>query len=152
MRNDDSVSTEIQVDDETRAALLLFNERVEATAAAERGKKKIAKAERAKAEAAKEVRRVNDNPDATAEQKAEAEAAYKAASDHFQVVQANPLAGEQRPKPKAEEPPAADTADDSGTADGSEASADAPAQGDELAEASADEEAPSSEEASPEGE
>ncbi len=106
MTDDVGVSTEIQVDDETRAALLLFNERVEASAAKERGRKRVAKAERAKAEAAKVVRRVNDDPDATAEQKAEAEAAYKAASDNFQVVQANPLASEKRPakaKPVAEE-------------------------------------------------
>ena len=152
MTDDVWVTTEIPLDNETRTALLLFNERLDARALAQRGKKRVAKAEPAKEAAATNVRKVNDNPDATAEQKAEAEAAYKAASGHFQVVQANPLAGEQRPKPKAEEPPAADTADDSGTADGSEASADAPAQGDELAEASADEEAPSSEEASPEGE
>ena len=88
MTDDVGVSTEIQVDDETRAALLLFNERVEQSAAAERGKKKIAKAERIKDEAAKEVRRVTNDPDATAERKAEAEAKYKEASDAFQVVQA----------------------------------------------------------------
>ena len=52
MTDDVGVSTEIQVDDETRAALLLFNERVEAKAANERGTKRVAKAERAKDEAA----------------------------------------------------------------------------------------------------
>lgn len=104
MTDDDAVSTEIQVDDETRAALLLFNERVEASAAAERAKKRIGKAERAKDEAAARVRKLNEDPDATAEQKAEAEAAYKEASDNFQVVQANPLAHEKKkPAPKAEE-------------------------------------------------
>lgn len=103
MTDDVAVSTEIQVDDETRAALLLFNERVEANAAKERGRKRIAKAERAKTEAAKKVRQLNDDPDATAEQKAEAEAAYKAASEEFVVVQANPLAAEKKPAKKAEE-------------------------------------------------
>lgn len=103
------MSTEIKVDDETRAALLLFNERVEATAQKERGKKRIAKAERAKAEAAKKVRQLNDDPNATAEQKAEAEAAYKAASDNFMVVQANPFANDPKPK-KAEEPAAEEPA------------------------------------------
>lgn len=139
MTDDVAVSTDIKVDDETRAALLLFNERVEANAAAERGKKKVAKAERAKAEAAKTVRRVNEDPDATAEQKAEAEAAYKAASDHFQVVQANPLAGET---PKKAAP-----ADDA-------APAEEPAEAEEAAptEASADEEAPETPEASAESE
>ena len=111
MTDDDAVSTEIQVDDETRAALLLFNERVEANAAAERAKKRIGKAERAKDEAAARVRKLNEDPDATAEQKTEAEAAYKEASDNFQVVQANPLAHEQKkPAPKAEEAPAEDAA------------------------------------------
>ena len=107
MTDDVGVSTEIQVDDETRAALLLFNERIEASAAKERGRKRVGKAERAKAEAAKMVRQVNNNPDATAEQKAEAEADYKAASDHFQVVQANPLPSEKKPAPEeaAEAPP-----------------------------------------------
>ena len=104
MTDDDAVSTEIQVDDETRAALLLFNERVEASAADERAKKRIRKAERAKDEAAARVRKLTDDPDATAEQRAEAEAAYKEASDNFQVVQANPLAHEQKKSaPKAEE-------------------------------------------------
>ena len=102
MTDDVAVSTEIQVDDETRAALLLFNERVEATAQKERGQKRIAKAERAKSEAAKKVRKLNDDPDATAEQKAEAEAEYKAASDNFQVISANPFAND--PKPKKAEP------------------------------------------------
>ncbi len=132
MTDDDAVSTEIQVDDETRAALLLFNERVEASAAAERAKKRIGKAERAKDEAAAKVRKLNDDPDATAEQKAEAEAAYKEASDNFQVVQANPLAHEQKKSaPKAEEAPAED------------APAEEPAAADEPAptEVSADEEA-----------
>lgn len=109
MTDDVPVSTEIQVDDETRAALLLFNERVEATAAAERGKKRIAKAERAKADAAKAVRQLNNDPDATAEQKAEAEAVYKEASEQFLVVQANPLAGDQK-KPAAPKDQAASAA------------------------------------------
>lgn len=155
MDDDDSVSTEIQVDDETRAALLLFNERVEATAAAERGKKKIAKAERAKDEAAKEVRRVNDNPDATAEQKAEAEAKYKEASDHFQVVQANPLANEpKKPAPQTEEAgdALADEASSEDAATNAAADEDAPAEEAPLAEASADEEAPAAPETPAEGE
>ena len=132
MTDDVAVSTEIQVDDETRAALLLFNERVEASAAEERGKKKIAKAERAKDEAAKEVRRVTNSDSASAEDKAEAEAKYKEASDHYQVVLANPLA-DDKPKKPAKEPAAA---------------AAEPA----LTEVSADEEAPAPEEASPESE
>ena len=135
------MSTEIKVDDDTRAAMLLFNERVLASAAAERGKKKIAKAERAKDEAAKEVRRLNDDPDASAEDKAAADAAYKEASDHFQVVQANPNAAEKTA-------PAEETAPDE-TPEAEEAtSADEPA----PSEVSADEEESSSPEASSESE
>lgn len=142
MTDDVAVSTDIKVDDETRAALLLFNERVEANAAAERGKKKLAKAERAKDEAAKAVRRVNGDPDATPEQKAEAEAKYKEASDHFQVVQANPLAGEKPKKPAAaeEQAPVEDTASAEETAAA------------EPTEVSADEEAAPTTEASAESE
>ncbi len=139
MTDDVAVSTEIQVDDETRAALLLFNERVEADAANERGRKRIAKAERAKTEAAKKVRQVNDDPDATAEQKAEAEAEYKAAQDHYLVVEANPLAAEQKPiKAKEPAPPPAEEP--------------APAEEPPPAEVSADEEEDSASKASDEGE
>ena len=61
MTDDDGVSTEIPVDDETRAALLLFNERLEETAAADRAAKRVAKAERAKDEAAARVRKMQDS-------------------------------------------------------------------------------------------
>ena len=123
MTDDVAVSTEIQVDDETRAALLLFNERVEATAAQERGAKRVAKAERAKDEAAAVVRKLGDNPDATAEQKAEAEAAYKEAVAAFQTVKENPLAAaepepaetsaDEEPAAEASAEPAAASSDDS---------------------------------------
>ncbi|MFT7473988.1 MAG: hypothetical protein ACI81L_000904 [Verrucomicrobiales bacterium] len=98
MTDDVAVSTEIQVDDETRAALLLFNERVEANAAAERGAKRLAKAERAKDEAVAAVRK---NANASAEDQAAAEATYKAAVENFQAIQADPLAGLDAPRAKA---------------------------------------------------
>ena len=104
------VTTEIPLDNETRTALLLFNERLDARALQERGKKQVAKAERAKEAAAGEVRKLNNNPDATAEQKSEAEAAYKAAADEFNVIQANPTAGLDKPKPKASNDDAEPTA------------------------------------------
>ena len=107
MTDDVWVSTEIQVDDETRAALLLFNERVEASAAGERAKKRIGKAERAKDEAAAVVRKLNDNPDASLEEKAEAETAYKAAVENYQYVKANPNEGDQKKKPAPAEEEAA---------------------------------------------
>lgn len=104
MTDDVAVSTEIQVDDETRAALLLFNERVEATAAQERGAKRLAKAERAKDEAAATVRKLNDDPNAKAEEKSAAEAAYKEAVASYNTIKDDPLAGETPRKPKASEP------------------------------------------------
>jgi hypothetical protein len=128
MTDDVAVSTEIQVDDETRAALLLFNERVEATAAQERGAKRVAKAERAKDEAAAVVRKLNENPDASAEAKSEAEAVYKAALDSYNSIKDDPAAREPSKKPKAEAPT------ESATEPAAEPAADAPT------ETSADEE------------
>ncbi len=113
------VSTEIPVDDETRAALLLFNERLEAAAAEERAAKRVAKAERAKTEAAATVRKLNDDPRASAEDKAEAEAAYKVAVDNFNTIRDNPDAEIAKPaaeadadNAEAQEPNAADDSTD----------------------------------------
>ena len=106
MTDDVRVSTEIQVDNETRAALLLFNERVEATAADARAAKRVAKAERAKDDAAGVVRKLADDSSASPEAKAEAEEAYKAAVEELQVILANPHAE----TPKAPTAPAEDAA------------------------------------------
>ena len=155
MTDDGAVSTEIQVDDETRAALLLFNERVEASAAEERAAKRVAKAERAKDEAAAVVRKLADNPNASAEDKAEAEVAYKAAVDNFQAIKADPTAGMDQPKKKApaeevaaEEAPAEEAAAE---APAEEAAAEAPAE-EAPAEVSADEEPAAASEAAAESE
>ena len=94
------VTTEIPLDNETRTALLLFNERLDARALMQRGKKRVAKAERAREAAAADVRKLNGNPNATAEEKAEAEATYKAAVDEYNVIAADPTAGLDKPKPK----------------------------------------------------
>lgn len=102
MTDDDAVSSEIQVDEETRAALLLFNERVASTAAEERAAKRIAKAERAKDDAAARVRTVNEDLGASSEAKAEAEAAYKAAVAELARITENPHE-RGRPKPRPEE-------------------------------------------------
>jgi len=103
MTDDCGVSTEIQVDDETRAALLLFNERVEAAAAHERGVKRIAKAVRAKDEAAAVVRKVGN---ASKETKEEAEAAYKDAVEQLRLIEANPNEPPKSKKKAAEKPEA----------------------------------------------
>lgn len=126
MTDDVGVTTEIPLDNETRTALLLFNERLEASALQERADKRVAKAERAKEAAAATVRKLGDDRDATPEQKAEAEAAYKEAVEQYNVIAADPMAGLDEPKkPAAKEAPAEE--------------AEAP-----LAEVSADEETPAS--------
>ena len=130
MTDDVGVSTEIQgipVDDETRAALLLFNERVEATAAEQRAAKRIGKAERAKDQAASVVRDVNNNPSATPEQKAEAEESYKAAVENYQMVRANPDAAVPKPEKKAEAAPVAEDAPAEEPASAEETPAEEPA-------------------------
>ena len=167
MTDDVGVSTEIQgipVDDETRAALLLFNERVEATAAEQRAAKRIGKAERAKDQAASVVRDVNNNPSATPEQKAEAEESYKAAVENYQMIRANPDAAVPKPEKKAEAAPVAEDAPAEEPASAEETPAeDAPAEqpaaaeetpAEEPAETSADEEdaTPATPVASDEGE
>jgi len=136
MTDDVAVSTEIQVDDETRAALLLFNERVEATALAERGAKRVAKAERAKDEAAAVVRKLSENPDASADAKSEAEVAYKAALESYNTIKDDPTAGGSSKKPKPE------VVDE----DAGEPAADAPT------ETSADDEVPAAAESTTESE
>lgn len=99
-----TVSTEIHVDDETRAALLLFNQRIEEARADERAAKRLAKAERAKTEAAAVVRELGNRSTATAEQKAEAEAAYKAAVDDFNRIAEDPHAEPDRVEATAGDP------------------------------------------------
>ena len=129
MTDDVGVSTEIQVDDETRAALLLFNERVEAAAAKERGAKRLAKAERAKDEAAATVRKLGDNADASAEEKAAAEAAYKEAVASYNMIKDDPLAGDKPRKAEApaDEAPTETSADEEQAPDTVAESATAPA-------------------------
>lgn len=99
LTDDDGVSTEIQVDDETRAALLLFNERIAEARADERAAKRVAKAEREKDEAAGRVRSLGNDSSATAEEKAEAESAYKAAVEDFNRITEDPHAEVKKPPP-----------------------------------------------------
>ena len=98
------------LDDETTAALTLFNEYVDADRERTRREKRVKKAERAKDEAATVVRKANES--GSAEERAAAEAAYREAQDAFKKI---------RDGEEPEEAPAAET-----TAD-EEASADEPA-------------------------
>ena len=139
MTDDVCVTTEIPLDNETRTALLLFNERLDARTLAQRGKKRIAKAERAKEAAATNVRKLGENPNASAEEKAEAEAAYKAAVDEYNVIVANPTAGLDKPKAKAATKDEATTEGDASESD--EPAAEPASDEGDLQEVSADEEA-----------
>lgn len=102
LTDDDGVSTEIQVDDETRAALLLFNERIDEARAEERAAKRVAKAERDKDEAAGRVRNLGNDSSATAEQKAEAESAYKVAVEEFNRISEDPHAKVKKSPPSTD--------------------------------------------------
>jgi hypothetical protein len=89
---------EIAVDDETAAALAIFNARLSHQADVERGQRRIDKATREKDQAAARVRALESDTKATAEQRAEATAAYKAS------VEALERAKKGEPAPTAVEP------------------------------------------------
>jgi hypothetical protein len=72
------------LDDETTAALTLFNEYVDADRERTRREKRVKKAERAKDEAAAAVRKANES--GSAKDKATAEAAYREAQDAFKKI------------------------------------------------------------------
>jgi len=86
----------IQLDDETKNALILFNARLAAQEAAERDKRRVDKAAQARDAAAAKIRALESDPKAGAEAKAEAEAAYKAALDAWNRAQSGePPAGDE---------------------------------------------------------
>ena len=63
-------------DDALQVALAQFNDGLKAQQAEERAQKAIDKAERKKQQAANELKAVQSNPDASAEEKAAADGAY----------------------------------------------------------------------------
>ena len=71
----------VQLDDETRNALILFNARLVAQEESEREKRRVEKASKAKDDAAAKVRDLENTPTATTEQKSEAPAADLASLD-----------------------------------------------------------------------
>ncbi len=123
------------VDEATNDALRLFNARLGAQAENEKAERRVQKAAKAKDDAASRVRNLENDTKATAEQRAEAAAAYRAAIDAWERARN----GEADPAPSAA--PAADdaTADDA-TADDAPAD-DAPAD-DAPADEPADADAP----------
>ena len=87
--------TATALDDETSAALTLFNEYVDANRERTRREKRIKKAERAKDDAAALVKKLASG--GSAERKAEAEAAYREASEAWKRIRDG-----QEPEAKAE--------------------------------------------------
>jgi len=92
----------VQLDDDTRNALILFNARLVAQDELEREKRRVDKAAKAKDEAAAKVRELENDSSATTEQKSEAQAAYIASLDALNRAKAGePLAAEA-PEPDDE--------------------------------------------------
>ncbi len=123
------------LDDETTAALTLYNEYVDADRERTRREKRIRKAERAKDDAAATVKRLADK--GSADEKTEAEKAYREANDAWRKLRDG-----EEPDPPAKEAPAAEEA----PADDEAAAEEAPADDEAAAEeAPAEEEAPADE-------
>jgi len=94
-----------KLDDETEAALTLFNSYVDADRARTRHEKQVKKAERAKEAAAVAVRNAKG-----AEATAEAEAAYREAQEAYKQIRDGKVATE--PQPSADAAVESDRTDD----------------------------------------
>jgi hypothetical protein len=116
----------VTVDDETAAALALFNARLSEQAERERTQRRIDKAQREKDAAAARVRELENDTKATAEQRSEAAAAYKAALDALERVRRGEPAEPPAAAPGTGSETEADTADsaDAVSADADSADAD----------------------------
>ena len=102
----------VQLDDETRNALILFNARLVAQEESEREKRRVEKAAKAKDDAAAKVRELENNPKATAEQKAEAQAAYLASLDALNRAKSGEPIAEDTGAPDDETSETAETDDE----------------------------------------
>jgi hypothetical protein len=89
----------VQLDDDTRNALILFNARLVAQDELEREKRRVDKAAKAKDEAAAKVRQLENDPKATTEQKSEAQAAYLASLDALNRAKAGEPIAEDKSEP-----------------------------------------------------
>ncbi|GJM38271.1 MAG: hypothetical protein DHS20C19_16380 [Acidimicrobiales bacterium] len=116
-----------KLDDETTAALTLYNEYVEADRERTQREKRVKKAERAKDEAAAVVKKVSER--GSAEEKAEAETAYREATDKWKKLRD----GEEPEETPAPVPEAAAEEAPAEEAPAEEASADEPDEVDEGA-------------------
>ena len=130
----------VQLDDDTRNALILFNARLVAQEELEREKRRVDKASKAKDEAAATVRRLESDPKATAEQKSEAQAAYLASLDALNRAKAGePAADAEREKSADDD---GESGEDEQAAPAAEAEPEAPAEAEPETTAAAEPEAP----------
>ena len=77
-----------QADSELQAALAQFNQGLKVQQAEEKAKRAIDKAERRKQQAANTLKKVQDDTNASPDDKAEAEAAYRSAADEYRQLKA----------------------------------------------------------------
>ncbi len=103
-------TTDLALDDETTAALTLFNEYLAADRERQQRERRIAKAEKAKDEAAATLRAL-ESRGVTGERRAEAEAAYREALETWKTLRDG---GEPEPTDRPDDAPT-DQADDAPT-------------------------------------
>ena len=107
----------VKIDDDTQKALLLFNRRTEAAEAVKAAERNLAKAVKAKDEAAAALKRTQDSGGG-AESVAEAEAEWRTAVDAWQRARDGEEPEEASAEDTADEDtPAEDTADETPDAD-----------------------------------
>ena len=93
----------MKVDDDTQKALLLFNRRAEAAEAAKATERRLAKATKAKDEAAEALKRAQDGGGG-AQAVSEAEATWREAVDTWQRLRDGEEVPEQKATPAEEDP------------------------------------------------
>lgn len=104
------------LDEETSAALTLFNEYVAADRERTRREKQVKKAERAKDEAAARVKTLSERG-GSPEEKQEAEAAYREASERWRHLRDGGTVDESRAETSADDDATADEAAPTGAGD-----------------------------------
>jgi len=136
----------VKIDEDTHKALLLFNRRAEAAEVAASEGKRLTKAVKAKDDAARDLKKVQDSG---ADQEAinEAEAAYRSALKSWQDIRDG-----VEPEPVEEEPAEEEPATETEPAEEEPAAETEPAEEEPAAEAEPVEEEPAEEERSTENE
>ena len=110
--------SKITLDDETTAALTLFNEYVAADRERAQREKRLKKAERAKDDAAALVKKLSKRGSST--QRSEAEAAYRAAVEKWKAIRDGKELPADSTDTEAEEPAGTETSADTETSAGAD--------------------------------